>query len=66
MNVMKKIQADEKGCKYILFQIDINFSKCFLAIQIDEKDILTETLFLKKKDKKDQKKNLVVNLLELI
>ena len=31
-----------------------------------KKDILTEVLFLKKKDKKHQKKNLVVNLLELI
>ena len=31
-----------------------------------KKDILTETLFWKKKDKKHQKNNLVVNLLELI
>ena len=31
-----------------------------------KKDILTETLFLRKKDKKHQKKNLVVNLSELI
>ena len=37
MNIMKKIQADENGCKYILFRTDINFSKCFLAIEIDEK-----------------------------
>ena len=31
-----------------------------------KKVILTETLFLRRKDKKYQKKNLVVNLLELI
>ena len=31
-----------------------------------KKDILTEILFLKKKDKEHQKKDLVVNLLELI
>ena len=31
-----------------------------------KKNILTEILFLKKKDKKHEKKNLVVNLLELI
>ena len=31
-----------------------------------KKDILTEILLLKKKDKKHQKKNLVINLLELI
>ena len=31
-----------------------------------KKDILTEILFLKKKDKRHLEKNLVVNLLELI
>ena len=31
-----------------------------------KKVILTETLFLKEKDKKRQKKNLIANLLELI
>ena len=31
-----------------------------------KKDILIETLFLKKKDKQHQKRNLFVNLLELI
>ena len=31
-----------------------------------KKVILTETLFLKKKDRKHSKKNLTVNLLELI
>ena len=34
---MKKIQADKNGCKYILFRIDIYFSECFLAVEIDEK-----------------------------
>ena len=48
MNIMKKkIQADKNGCKYILFRIDIYFSECFLAVEIDEKghtdrDILFE------------------------
>ena len=37
MNNMKKIQADKQGCKYILFRIEIYFSVCFLAVQIDEK-----------------------------
>ena len=37
MNIMKKIQADKNGCKYILFRIDIYFSECFLAVEIDEK-----------------------------
>ena len=37
MNIMKKIQAGKNGCKSILFRIDIYFSECFLAVEIDEK-----------------------------
>ena len=38
MNIMeKKKQVDKNGCKYILFRIDIYFSECFLAVEIDEK-----------------------------
>ena len=37
MNIMKKIQADKNGCKYVLFRIDIYFSECLLAVEIDEK-----------------------------
>ena len=44
---------------YILLNI-------FKQQKLMKKVILTETLFLKKKDKKRQKKNLTVNLLELI
>ena len=33
---MKKIQVDENGCKYISFRIDIYFSECLLAVEIDE------------------------------
>ena len=47
MNTMKKgIQVDNNGCKYISFRIDIYFSEYSLAAEIDEKDILTEILFL--------------------
>ena len=38
----------------------------FQQQKLMKKVILTETLFLKKKDKKGQKKSLAVNLLELI
>ena len=31
------MQVDKNGCKYILFRIDISFSECFLAVEIDEK-----------------------------
>ena len=33
----KKIQADKNVCKYMLFRIDIYFSECFVAVEIDEK-----------------------------
>ena len=38
----------------------------FLAVEIDEQNHDAENLFLKKRDKKHKKKNLIVNLLELI
>ena len=62
----KKIQTDENGSEYILFRIDIYFTEYFVAIEIDEKGHTDRDLFLKKKYKKHQKKNLIVNLLELI
>ena len=52
----KKIQTDKNGRAYILFRIDVYFTKYFIAVEIDEKVLLTETLFLKKKDKVLEKK----------
>ena len=37
INTMKKIQVDNNGYKCILFRIDIYFSECSLAVEIDEK-----------------------------
>ena len=34
---MKKTQVDNNGYKCILFRIDIYFSECSLAVEIDEK-----------------------------
>ena len=48
----KKIQADKNGCKCILFRIDIYFSECFLAAEIDEKGYTDRDIILKKKGKK--------------
>ena len=62
----KKIQVDNNGCKYILFRIDIYFSECFLAVEIDEKRHTDRGLFFEEKRQKALEKNLVVNLLELI
>ena len=60
------MQVDTYEHEYILFRIDVYFNDYLLAVEIDEKNMLTETLFLKRKEKKYQKKNLVVELLELI
>ena len=48
------------------YRIDAYFPKYKLAIEVDEKGIMTEILTTKYKDKKHYKKNLVVILLELI
>ena len=48
------------------FRIDVYFSKCFLAIEIDEKGHTEKDIIFEEKDKQHLKKNLVVNLLELI
>ena len=44
----------------------IFFSERFLAVEIDEKGHTDRDLTFEQKDKKHQKENLVVNLLELI
>ena len=61
MNTMKKIQADKNGCKYILFRIDIYFSECFLAVEIDEKGHTDRDLIFEEKRQKAPEKNLVLN-----
>ena len=66
MNIMKKIQADENGCKYILFRIDIFFSEQFVAAEIDEKGHTDRDIIFEEKRQKALGKNLVINLLELI
>ena len=62
----EKIQVDKNGCEYIIFRTDVYFTEYLLAVRIGEKNKLAEVLFLRRKDKKHQKRNLVVNLLELI
>ena len=49
MSIMKKIQVDENRCKYILFRIDIYFSECFLAVEIDEKGDIDRHIFFEEK-----------------
>ena len=60
----RKIQVDNNGRKYMLFKSDIYFSEYYLAAKIDEKE--DTDIYLIFEGKKGVKKNLVVNLLELI
>ena len=62
----KKIHVDKNGCKYILFRIDIYFSECFLAVEIDERGHTDRDIIFEEKGQKALEKNLVVKLLELI
>ena len=52
MNIIKKIQIDKNGCKYILFRIDIYLNKFLLAVEIDEKGHTDRDLTFEEKDKK--------------
>ena len=49
-----------------MFKIDVYFAKYFLAVEIDEQHHEGRELIFEKKDKRYYKKNLVLNLLELI
>ena len=48
---MKKTQVDNNGYKCILFRIDIYFSECSLAVEIDEKGNADRDIILRKKHK---------------
>ena len=52
MNIIKKIQADEIRCKYILFRIHIYFSERFLAVEIDEKGHTDRDIIFEEKRQK--------------
>ena len=66
MSIIKNIQVDDNGKEYMLFRNDIYFTKYCLAVEIDEKGHTDRDLEFEKKDKRHQKKNLIVHLLELI
>ena len=51
-NYKEKIQADKNGCEYILYRIDVCFTKYLLAVKMMKKTILTEILLLRKIGKK--------------
>ena len=51
-SIIKKIQVDNKRQRYILFRIDIYFTKYCLAVEIDEKGHTDRDLEFEKRDKK--------------
>ena len=56
MNIMKKIQADENGRKYMLFRINIYFSECILAVEITEKWLTDREFIFEKRQETLEKK----------
>ena len=48
----EKLQVDKNRYEYILFRTDVCFTEYLLAVEIDEKNMLAETFFLRRKDKK--------------
>ena len=53
----KKIKVDKNRCEYILSRIDIYFTKCLLAVEIDEQDYEgREITFEKKRQEALEKK----------
>ena len=58
MDIMKKIQADNNGSKYILFRSDIYFSECFLVVEIDEKEYTDRDIIFEEKRQKTLEKKI--------
>ena len=58
MKIIKKIQVDNNGQQYILFRIDIYFTKYCLAIEIDEKGHTDRDLEFEKKRQEALEKKL--------
>ena len=57
VSIIKKIQVDSNGQKYILFRIDIYFTKYCLAVEIDEKGHTDrDPIFEQKRQKALEKK----------
>ena len=53
----KKIKVDKNRCEYMLSRIDIYFTKCLLAVEIDEQDYEgREITFEKKRQEALEKK----------
>ena len=58
VSIIKKIQVDNNGQQYILFRIDIYFTKYCLAVEIDEKGHTNRDLEFEKKRQETLEKKL--------
>ena len=58
VSIIKKIQVDSNGQKYMLFRTDISFVKYCLAVQIDEKGHTDRDLKFEKKRQEALEKKL--------
>ena len=58
VSIIKKIQVDSNGQKYILFRIDIYFTKYRLAVEIDEKGHTDRDLIFEEERQKALEKKL--------
>ena len=47
----KYIETDDSECKYISFKIEIYFSECSLAVEIDKKGLDRDIIFEVKRQK---------------
>ena len=54
----EKIQVDKNGREYILFKIDVYFTKYFLAVEIDEQDHASRDFIFEEKRQKGLEKKL--------
>ena len=58
ISTTKKIQANENGCEYELFRIDVYFSEYLLAVEIDKKGNIDRGLPFEEKRQEALEKNL--------
>ena len=58
VSIIKKIRVDSNGQKYMLFRVDIYFTKYCLAVEIDEKDHTDRDLIFEEKRQKALEKKL--------
>ena len=61
----EKIKVDKNEHEYISFRIDVYFTEYFLAVEIDEQNHEGRDLILEKKEKRHQKKNMVVKFIKI-